>query len=95
MEHRPGHLPVAAGRQSRSENTLFCNDIRDRDYQYALRRRAAIQSPGRAVITDLSIMPVSTPHTLAIVRYSPVDITCSSASSSDSAGAEPFSTGQP
>ena len=69
-----GHLPVAAARQSRSENTLFCNDIRDGDYQYALRRRAAIESPGRAVITDLSIMPFSTPHTLAMVRYSPVDV---------------------
>jgi hypothetical protein len=66
---------------------LFYNDIRDRDYQCALRRRAAIESPDRAVITDLSIMPLSGPHTSAMVRYSPVDITCSSA--------EPFSTGQP
>ena len=40
------------------------------------------------LITDLSIMPFSTPHIVAMVRYSAVDITCSSACRSDSDRAE-------
>lgn len=47
------------------------------------------------LITGWVIMPFSTPHIVAIVRYSPVFITCSSASRNDSARPEPLATGQP
>jgi hypothetical protein len=47
------------------------------------------------LITGASIMPLSTPHIVAMVRYSPVRIRCSSASRNDSASGEPLATGQP
>ncbi len=47
------------------------------------------------LITGWVIMPFSTPHMVAMVRYSPVSITCSSANRNDSAKPDPLATGQP
>src|ERR1700756_231186 len=47
------------------------------------------------LIIGVSIMPFSTPHLVAMVRYSPVCIRCSRACRSDSASPEPLGTGQP